>query len=294
MPLAPANGIDLWYDTFGDPDGPALLLVTGLGGQAVAWDDAFCEAFADRGFFVIRFDNRDAGLSTWIPTPGVDVMGMVFATFAGREVQAPYLLSDMADDAAGLLAYLGVEAAHVVGVSMGGMIAQTLAIEHPGLVLSLTSIMSSTGDRDVGQPAPEAVRVFLRSPAADRADAVEAAVEAWRVLAGPVFFDEERTRDRAGRFYDRAFNPEGIQRQLLAIFASGSRTEHLHRLDLPTLVVHGDIDLLVAPSGGVRTAEAIPGAELDMIEDMGHELPPILWSRIVEAVTRLAAGAMTP
>ena len=289
MPTAAVNGIDLHYDVTGDDDGAPLLLVMGLGAQMVAWDDDFCAALADRGFKVVRFDNRDCGLSTWFDrVPGADVVALG-AAMAGMPIEPPYLLSDMAADAAGLLDHLGIEAAHVVGASMGGMIAQTLAIEHPARVLSLTSIMSTTGDPTVGGPTGEALGVLLAPRPRDRAEAIERGVATTRAIGSPDHFDEERARAKATEFVDRAYNLDGIVRQLLAIVASGDRTERLRRLEVATLVIHGDVDPLVSPSGGAATAAAIPGAEHLVLEGMGHDLPPAYWAPVVEAITKLAA-----
>ena len=284
MPLCKSNGIELCYETFGDPTDPALLLVMGLGAQMTAWDEDLCQAFVDRGFFTIRFDNRDVGLSSRIEGKG-DFMTSFLAASQGQPIDAPYRLSDMAADAMGLLDHLGIEQAHVVGASMGGMIAQTIAIEHPGRVLSLTSIMSTTGEPDVGQATPEAMQLLVRPPATDRDSAIEAAVAASRVIGGPDHFDEDRIRARTAAFYDRAYDPAGTARQLIGILASGSRAEQLATLDVPTLVIHGDADTLVTPTGGRRTAELVPDAELLVIEGMGHDLPAALWPQVVEAIT---------
>ncbi len=289
MPTAAANGIDIWYETFGEPDGAPLLLIMGLGAQATAWDEELCQGLADRGFRVVRYDNRDAGLSTNIDHPPFDLLATGFAAQAGEEVEVPYLLADLAADAVGPLDALGIDAAHVVGASMGGMIAQTVAIEHPAKVLTLTSIMSTTGDPDVGQPTPEAMALLTASPPADRDAAIDAGLESGRLLAGPEHFDPGRARRRAGEFYVRSFYPRGIGHQLVAILASGSRSEGLRRLDVPALVIHGTADPLVTPSGGRRTAEVIPGAELVELEGMGHDLPELLWPQIIEAITAVAS-----
>jgi pimeloyl-ACP methyl ester carboxylesterase len=263
----------------------------GLGGQLIAWDTEFCESLVDRGFYVIRYDNRDVGLSTTFEGASVDFLATMTAVFAGEEVQAPYLLHDMAADAVGLLDALDVRAAHVVGVSMGGMIAQTIAIEHPERVLTLTSIMSTTGDRDVGQPTPEAMKALMSAPPRDRDAAIEQSVVSSRLIGSPDHLDEDRTRARAAEAYDRAFNPAGVGRQLVAVLASGSRTDKLRELDVPTLVIHGSADPLVTLSGGERTAEAVPNAKLLVIDGMGHDLPPVFWPQIIEAITNHAAQA---
>jgi pimeloyl-ACP methyl ester carboxylesterase len=281
MPRANCNGIEIEYDTFGDEAAAPLLLVMGLGAQLVAWDDEFCVLLAAQGFRVIRFDNRDVGLSTKLDGPLPDIM----ACLGGDASSANYTLDDMADDAIGLLDALGIRATHVVGASMGGMIAQTLAIRHPDRVLSLCSIMSTTGDRGVGQPTPEAMQILLRPVAQTREEALEMGVEATRAIGSPGFpFDEARARDRAGRAYDRCYHPMGVARQLAAIMASGDRTEALGGVTVPTVVIHGDGDPLVTPSGGEATAKAVPGAELVVIEGMGHDLPPEIWPRALEAI----------
>jgi pimeloyl-ACP methyl ester carboxylesterase len=297
MPTAPANasGIELYYETFGEPDGEPLLFVMGLGAQLHVWDEDFVQAFVDRGFYAIRYDNRDVGLSTKVDgLPAAEVAARIMGAFAGTTPEAPYRLPDMAGDAVSLLDHLDIDAAHVIGASMGGMIVQQLAIDHPQRVRSLTSIMSTTGDPDVGAPEPAAVALLLQPPAADRASAIAQSVEGSRAISSPLHFDEDGARRRAETSYDRCFYPEGVSRQLLAILASGSRTAGLGDVRLPALVIHGDADPLVTPSGGRRTAEAIPGAELLVLEDMGHDLPPVFWPQIVEAVTRLAARSTAP
>lgn len=297
MPSAPSltaalpSGIELAYETFGGDDGVPLLLVMGLGAQLIAWDEALCQGLADRGFRVIRFDNRDVGLSTRVDVGDINVLEGIMAALGGQPVRAPYNLSDMADDAAGLLQHLHVGAAHVVGASMGGMIAQTLAITHPHRVLSLTSIMSTTGDRDVGQADEAVAAAVLRPPARTRDEAVAAAVAIGRTIASAEHFDEQRATLLAGRGYDRSFYPQGVGHQLLAIAASGSRTEGLRQLSVPTLVIHGEQDPLVHVSGGQRTAEAVPGAELMVLPEMAHDIPLIYWPQIIEAITALAARA---
>lgn len=289
--MANANGIDICYQEFGEAGDPPLLLVMGLGAQMITWDDELCQGLAGRGFRVIRFDNRDVGKSTWWDTPELDVMGTLMQAMGGQSISAPYLLADMAADAVGLLDALDVPGAHVVGASMGGMIAQTIAIEHPERVLTLTSIMSTTGDPDVGQAEPEVLGVLLQPAATSREQAIDQAVAGARAISYPDHFDEERTRERAAESYDRGFNPIGVGRQLLAIVASGSRSERLTRLDVPTLVIHGRGDPLVPLSGGERTAAVIPGADLLVIDDMAHDLPAAHWSQIIERITALASHA---
>jgi pimeloyl-ACP methyl ester carboxylesterase len=291
--MCKANGIDLCFETFGDPADPPLLLVMGLGAQMIAWDDELCATFVDRGFFVIRYDNRDVGLSSRIESSGGNFLESFLAAQQGQAIESAYHLSDMADDAIGLLDHLGIDRAHVVGASMGGMIAQTIAIEHPDRVLTLTSIMSTTGEPEVGQPTAEAMARLVQPPTTDRAVVIDRAVESARIIGGPDHFDEDRIRARSAAAFDRAFDPAGTARQLLAIVSSGSRAEGLAALAVPTLVIHGDVDTLVTPSGGHRTAELVPGAELLVIEGMGHDLPPVVWPQVVEAVTTHTRRAAT-
>jgi pimeloyl-ACP methyl ester carboxylesterase len=291
---AHVNGIEIVYEEFGAPADPTLLLIMGLGTQMLAWDEGFCGLLVDRGFRVVRFDNRDVGRSTKIQGgPRVDVM----AAIAGDLSSVAYTLDDMADDAAGLLDHLEVDAAHVVGASQGGMIGQTLAIRRPERVLSLASIMSTTGDPSVGQPHPEALPALLTRPPDDRAGFAEYAVRAWRVIGSPGFHaDEDAVRALAGAMFDRGIHPDGTARQLVAILASGDRTEALRRVTVPTLVIHGTDDPLIDVSGGKATAAAIPDAELVLIEGMGHDLPRELWPRLVDLIAANAAraGALNP
>ncbi|GAA2811267.1 alpha/beta fold hydrolase [Nonomuraea dietziae] len=275
--MAKSNGIEIAYDSFGAPGDRPLLLIMGLGSQLVHWDEEFCELLAARGHHVVRYDNRDVGLSTHLTEAGVPELVPGAA--------APYLLSDMADDAAGLMDALGWPAAHVLGVSMGGMIAQALAIGHPDRVLSLTSIMSTPGP-DVGPPTPEAMAALFSPPAPDRQTAVERALEVWAVIGSPGYeMDRERIAKVAGLAYDRAYDPAGTTRQLAAILASGDRTEGLGGLTMPALVIHGEADPLVQIAGGRATAAAIPGATLLTYPGMGHDLPRPLWEEIMDAVT---------
>jgi pimeloyl-ACP methyl ester carboxylesterase len=286
---APVNGIEVAYETFGDPADPTVLLVMGLGVQMLGWDEGFCELLVERGFHVVRFDNRDVGRSTKIEGgPRANLM----AAMAGDAGSASYTLDEMADDCAGLLDHLDVEVANLVGASLGGMVAQTMAVRHPRRVLSLVSMMSTTGDPAVGQPHPEALPSLLTRPPADREEYVEFAVQAFRVIGSPGFdADEGALRQRAGASFERGYHPDGTARQLLAILASGDRTEALRRLDLPTLVIHGTNDPLIDPSGGKATAAAIPGARLELIEGMGHDLPRELWPRFVDLIADNAARA---
>ena len=285
-----ANGIELVYDTFGEASAPPMLLISGLGGQMIDWDEDFCAHLAARGYWVIRFDNRDVGLSTRLDELGVpDVLSLMQAQAQGGATLAPYTLRDMAGDAAGLLDALGVESAHVVGVSMGGMIAQEMAIHHPHRVRTLTSIMSTTGNPALPTPKPEALSVLLTPAPADREGYLVYSLHTWRVLRGPGFPDEtERIQERAGRSFDRGLSPAGVGRQLAAVLASGSRHEALRSVAAPALVIHGDADPLVPVEGGIDTANAIPGAELLIIEGMGHDLPLPVAARVIEAIARHA------
>lgn len=283
---AKANGIELCYDTFGDPEAPPLLLIMGLASQMIAWDDDFCSELASRGYRAIRFDNRDIGLSTRFPQHGSpDLMALIGQALAGKPVAAPYTLRDMAADSIGLLDALGIDKAHVVGVSMGGAIAQEMAIHHGGRVRSLTSIMSSTGDPALPQATPEALAVLLAPPPKSREEYFQNYVRSWSVLRGPGFpLDEARDLERAARAYDRGLNPPGVARQLAAILASGNRTEALKAVRVPTLVIHGDADPLVRVEGGHATARAIPQAKLLVVQGMGHALPMPMWPQIIEAI----------
>jgi pimeloyl-ACP methyl ester carboxylesterase len=289
-----ASGIELEYETFGSPDDPTLLLVTGLTAQMISWDDDFCRALADRGRQVVRFDNRDCGLSTKFDGQVVDPVAVIAARMAGQDLPpVPYDLSDMAADAVGLLDHLGIDRAHVAGASMGGMIVQTMAIEHPERLLSVTSIMSTTGDQRYGAASSEALDVLLSPPPDDREGAVARAEQA-RVWTSKRYFDLGRAQELAGRSFDRAFCPEGSARQLAAIHASGDRSEMLRDVAVPMLVVHGLDDTLIDPSGGRRTAELVPGAHLLEVADMGHDLPRPLWPLLVAAIighSEVAAGA---
>jgi len=277
-----ANGIEIAYDAFGDPADPAMLLVMGLGEQMIAWDEEFCKKLAFRGYWVIRFDNRDMGSSTRFDDAGVPNL---LALMQGSAVEVPYTLDDMAEDAVGLLDALRIEAAHIVGVSMGGMIAQTIAIKHPTRVRTLTSIMSTTSDPQLPSPKPQAAQLLYTPAPTDLNAYIEYEVKVNRILRGPGFdVDEERLREFARRAYDRGLNPAGLARQLAAVLASGSRRAALKSVQVPTLVIHGDADPLIPLEGGVDTAESIPGAELVVVEGMGHGLPADAWPQILDAI----------
>jgi pimeloyl-ACP methyl ester carboxylesterase len=285
--------IEVTYERFGDPRAPPVLLVMGLGAQMLSWHEGFCAELVARGLHVIRFDNRDVGLSSHFPDARAPD---VAAARKGDVSSASYTVSDMAADTVGLLDALGLESAHIVGASMGGMIAQTIAIEYPGRIRSLTSIMSSTGSRSVGQAKPEALRAAAGPPPANRQEAIERSVGVFRVIGSPGFdTDEAERRERVGRAYDRAYDPLGVARQTVAILASGDRTARLRSIDVPTLVLHGAADPLCDVSGGRATAEAIRNAELVVFDGMGHDLPRALWpeigSRIANLVQRAEAGA---
>jgi pimeloyl-ACP methyl ester carboxylesterase len=288
------NGeIELYVETFGSPDDPTLLLVNGLGSQCISYRLELCQAFVDAGFHVVRYDNRDVGLSTKVPEPAPHYGEILEALAAGRRPEVPYLLSDLADDGLAVLDELGVERAHVFGASMGGMIVQTMAIEHPERFLTMTSMMSTTGERDVGAPTPEALALLTGPPPLSRQDAVEAQLAASRTWGSPDHLDEARLSDQALEAYDRCFDPAGTARQFAAILASGSRADGLRRLTVPTLVLHGDRDNLVDVSGGRRTAELVPGARLEILEGMGHDYPPAYWPTIVSLVAA-HAGVSRP
>jgi pimeloyl-ACP methyl ester carboxylesterase len=287
--LAPANGIELAYQEIGDPDGQPLLLIMGLAVQMIGWDEDFCAMLAERGFRVIRFDNRDIGHSTMIEAAGVPSR---VDMLMGRRASAPYLLSDMAADMAGLMDHLDIEAAHLVGASMGGMIAQTLAILQPQRVLSLVSMMSTTGNRWLGLPSWKAFGVVMAHQPHGREAAIEQAVRTFKTIGSPAYpMDEANFRRMAAASYDRAHNRAGVVRQMHAITASGDRTRALRKLSLPTTVIHGASDPLIRPAAGRATARAIPGARLRVIEGMGHDLPRALWPTIVDEIAATAERA---
>ncbi len=293
MPYAHNGAVELYYETFGAPSDPALLLVNGLGSQSINYADEWCEKFAAEGFFVIRFDNRDVGLSTKFDGFKPDLRGVVRAKAEGRTPDAPYTVHDMAEDAIAVLDELGVERAHVMGLSMGGMIVQTLAIDHPERLLSLTSVMSTTGDTDVGRSSAEAQKLFMAKAPTDRDSYIERHVENLRTWGSPAHLDEDRLRAFAAAAFDRCFDPAGQARQSVAIAAGDSRTPALREVRVPTLVLHGSEDKLIDPSGGRRTAEVIPGAAFVLLEGMGHDYPPAYWDQIVQLVTDHARAAVS-
>src|SRR5436190_21517920 len=282
------GGIRLCYETFGDPADPALLLIMGLGTQMVAWHEDFCRKLVDEGFHVIRFDNRDIGRSTHLegaPTPTTPQLLM-------RRPPAAYRLEDMAGDTAGLLEGLGIGAAHVVGVSMGGMIAQTLAATRPDRVLSLASIMSTTGGRRVGQPKLRVMPIFLRRPPGGREAFIDHTETLFKTIGSSgIQRDDAELREVAGLMYDRGLDPNGSARQLAAIIASGNRTPALRRITAPTVVIHGNADRLVRPSAGRAIAKAIAGSQLVKIDGMGHDLPRAAWDQIIAAIVENARRA---
>ncbi|HIG01733.1 MAG TPA: alpha/beta fold hydrolase [Myxococcales bacterium] len=291
MPRATRDAIEFEYDVFGAETGKPLLLIMGLGAQMVLWDEGFCEKLAAEGHRVIRFDNRDIGLSTWLDDLGIpDMAELVAAGARGEPMQVPYSLDDMADDAVAVIDALGIDAAHICGASMGGMIAQALAIRHPARVRSLTSIMSTTGNPDLPPASPEAMAVLTEPMPDDRAAVVERSIKSDAIIGSPGYPGEpDVLRERAGMLFDRSFHPVGSARQMAAIMAHGDRRPALQELDVPALVIHGQADALVPVEGGIDTHEAIAGSELMLIDGMGHNLPPQLWDSIVARISALTA-----
>jgi pimeloyl-ACP methyl ester carboxylesterase len=285
---AQVGDIEVCYETFGERSQPPLLLIMGLSSQMVLWEDEFCEQLADRGFWVIRFDNRDCGRSTVLRDAPIPKR---WELLVRHPRCAAYSLDEMAADAAGLLDELGVEQAHVVGASMGGMIAQCLAIRHPDRVRSLVSIMSTTGNRRVGRPSPRVVSMLVRRIPRDREAYIRDFVASWKTIGSPSDHDPSRLRVMAERCYERGIHPAGSARQLAAIVTTPDRTPALRNLEIPTTVIHGDVDPLISPSGGRATAAAIPGARLVMIPGMGHDMPPRLWDQILDEIEATAAHA---
>ena len=280
------NGIELCYDTFGDPKSPSIVLIMGLAAQMIAWDDGFCDLLAARGYHVVRFDNRDAGRSTRFDAAGTpNVAAALMASMQGLPVDAPYLLSDMGDDVIGLMGALDIAKAHIVGASMGGAIGQTLAIEHPDRLRTLTSIMSTTSEPNLPSPTPDAMKVLFTPAPLDLNAYLENYARTWKVLRGGHFpLDEARDLDRARRIFERGLNPSGVERQMLAMIASGSRKKALASVRVPTLVLHGDADPLVPLACGIDTAESVPGSKLVILKGMGHAVSIPFWPQIVDAI----------
>ena len=274
MATARNGTCEIYYETFGDPSHPALLMVNGLGSQCINFDAEWCAMFVAAGLYVLRFDNRDVGLSTSFDSTPIGEHG------------ESYLVGDMARDAIAVLDAEGIKHAHVLGVSMGGMIVQTLAIEHPHRLRSVTSVMSTTGEPDFGQPTPEAFALLTAPPATDRESYIANHIAGQREWGSPAFVDEERWRTFAGQAFDRAFTPSGTTRQFLAIRASGPRAEALRSVTVPMLVIHGDADTLIDSSGGRRTAELVPGARFELVDGMGHDYPPQRWQMLADLVAR--------
>jgi pimeloyl-ACP methyl ester carboxylesterase len=287
--LAEVGKVVLAYEEFGDPADETVLLVMGLGMQMLGWDEEFCELIAARDYHVVRFDNRDTGLSSKVGGQRVNVT----AGMLGFTGSAAYTLDDMATDTVGLLDHLGVDSAHLVGASMGGMISQKLAATQPERVASLCSIMAGTGRRRISTlPRLDALRLLMRSPASTREDFIDGMVAVFGTIGSPAYpANPDRLRERAARSYDRCFYPTGSARQMMAILASGDRSEELGRITAPTLVIHGEADRLVPVRAGRDVAAAIPGARLEIIEGMGHDLPPQLWPRLIESIGDNAARA---
>jgi pimeloyl-ACP methyl ester carboxylesterase len=285
------SGIEIAYDTCGDPADPAVLLIMGLGGPLNWWDPGLCALIADRGFHVVRYDNRDVGRSTKLGQLGGTRAGVI-RSYVRRRTVPPYTMGDLAADAAGLLDHLGIEQAHVTGVSMGGMIAQTLAVEHPERVLSLVSIMSSPGGRLVGWQDPRLFPMLLRRNDTSREAVIARSVRTWEIIGSPAYpTPADETRDRAAETFERGISPAGVVRQMQAVLTQPNRAAALARITAPTLVVHGLADRLVHVSGGRATARAIPGAELMLVPGMGHDLPRELWPDFVDGIERTAARA---
>ena len=278
------TGIEIEFEEFGTRDDPTVLLVSGFTSQLLGWDEGFCRELASRGRHVIRFDNRDVGLSTHLDGQLVDMKRARDAAFFGGDpIDPPYTLSDMAADGLGLVDALECEIVDVVGMSMGGMIVQTMAIDRPERIRSVVSIMSTTGARDVGQPTPEALQRLLAAPPSNRDEYIEASIGA-EIWSSKRYFDPQRAREKAAANFDRMFYPEGPTRQYAAILASGDRTEALRSVKVPMLVIHGNDDTLIHPSGGEATAAAVPGSRLLLLDDMGHDIPQPLWEEIAGAI----------
>jgi len=274
MPTTKNGAVEIYYETFGDRSNPTLLLINGLGSQCINYADEWCERFVGEGYHVVRFDNRDTGLSSKLD-------------------DTEYTLADMAKDAIAVLDAVGAEQAHVMGLSMGGMIVQRLAIDHPDRLLSVTSVMSRTGEEEYGQSSPDALAFLMAPPAESRDEYIENHVKALRVYGSkPEWLDDDVSRDRAAAAYDRCFCPQGVGRQMMAVMRDGSRADDLRKVTVPTLVLHGSRDTLIDPSGGRRTAELIPGARYVEIEEMGHDYPPAVWDQWVSTWAAFARDAV--
>jgi pimeloyl-ACP methyl ester carboxylesterase len=290
-PVSP--GIELCYQTFGDPGDDPLLLVMGLGGPMNWWDPELCRLLAEQGFYVIRYDNRDTGRSS--RAPGAVRRSTLVRAFAGARVRAPYSMDDLAGDAFSLLDHLGIDAAHVVGVSMGGMIVQTMAIEQPGRVRSMTSIMSTTGKRTVGWQHPSLLAPMMANRSPGRENYVRSSATMWRLIGSPAYPQTtEAVERRAGETFDRGVSTSGVMRQMLAVLTQPNRSHRLHGVRVPTLVIHGMADKMVHVSGGRATSMAVPGAELLLIQGMGHDLPEPLWPTFLRIIKETAARAQRP
>ena len=280
--------IEIEYETFGDPNNPALILMEGHGAQMVKWDTEYCKMFAAKNLYVIRFDNRDCGLSTKFDGIEVDLGAVLKAALLEETVPpVPYTLSDMAGDVVGLLDFLKIDSAHIFGVSLGGMIAQVLTIEHPTRVRSLISVMSMSGEPEFGQSTPEAIGALLSESPSDRSGYIEHSI-VYQVYHSKKYRSDEFSKTSAARDFDRMYYPQGSARQLAAVYASGRRTEQLRAIKTPTLVIHGKDDTLISPSGGERTAELIPNAKLVLVDDMGHDMPKPLWGYLVDLISDFA------
>ena len=280
--------IEIEYETFGDPNNPALILMEGHGAQMVKWDTEYCKMFAAKNLYVIRFDNRDCGLSTKFDGIEVDLGAVLKAALLEETVPpVPYTLSDMAGDVVGLLDFLKIDSAHIFGVSLGGMIAQVLTIEHPTRVRSLISVMSMSGEPEFGQSTPEAIGALLSESPSDRSGYIEHSI-VYQVYHSKKYRSDEFSKTSAARDFDRMYYPQGSTRQLAAVYASGRRTDQLRAIKTPTLVIHGKDDTLISPSGGERTAELIPNAKLVLVDDMGHDMPKPLWGYLVEVISDFA------
>lgn len=294
MPRTAANNIEIAYDTFGEESGRPLLLIMGIGMQLIGWPDLFCQRLAEQGHWVIRFDNRDVGLSSKIEQGGLpNFLAAEAAYNEGRPVPAPYTLSDMAADGLELLKALRINRAHVCGLSLGGMIAQTMALEHPDHLLSLVSMESSSGEKNLPPPSPEALKYLLAVPPGEKQAYMEHMGQAFRAFSGgSALYEEVMERESAGKAFDRSFYPLGFLRQFVARLASGSRKTALASLTIPTLVIHGSQDTLLPPEHGQATAEAIPGADLLLVEGLGHGLSyPRLWDQLISAISAHTAQA---